>query len=228
MFRKLSDRGAFGRPKKYRSAVNAGLLNFGNDENTKALLHFNVSPFVDSAVGNETPLTISNTDVSLDTTNKKFGAGSGDFNGSSSFITFSLSSLPNLFLVSFRMRFNSVSSETQFFSMAPSGTLRMDISSTAYFRLLGSTSTTSAFKATADTWYHIGMLKYDTSSAALFINGTLIGTVTGAASTGITLGKEGGGTRFYLDGNIDEFRVQETTLTSAPSTIEVPTKEYAP
>lgn len=52
------------------------------DSYTKLLLHGDVFPFVD-AIGK----TVTNTDVTLDTTNKVFGAGSMAFNGSSAFLS---------------------------------------------------------------------------------------------------------------------------------------------
>ena len=77
MLKLLSDRGAFGRPNKYRSAVNAGLIYSYNDENSKLYLNGSLS---DSAAGNTSPITVTNNGVTLDGNNNLgFGTGEGDY-----------------------------------------------------------------------------------------------------------------------------------------------------
>jgi len=64
MFMKYSNRDAFGHPLKFRSASEAGLLSLPyNGENTKLLIWNEIA---DSAVGNEVPISISNSGVTLD------------------------------------------------------------------------------------------------------------------------------------------------------------------
>jgi len=75
MFSKLSNRDAWGRPKFYHSANEAGLLHNGNDEYTKLLLHFDETNAVwtDSS---STAKTVVNSSTTASTANKKFGAAS--------------------------------------------------------------------------------------------------------------------------------------------------------
>ena len=75
MFMKYSDRDDFGRLNKYRSLGAAGLLKAYNDANSKLFLDSSLS---DSAKGNGTPLTITNSGVSLNGSNN-LDFSSGDY-----------------------------------------------------------------------------------------------------------------------------------------------------
>lgn len=55
----------------------------GNDVNTKVLLHFDELPFADTAAGNASPAAVTNSGVTLDTENFKFGTASAKFANSS-------------------------------------------------------------------------------------------------------------------------------------------------
>ena len=78
MFSVISDRDAFGYPNKYRSAGEARLSFFGNDSFTKLLLHMD-EDFVDDSAYGRTPSLRG--DPTFDTTIKKFGSASGEFDG---------------------------------------------------------------------------------------------------------------------------------------------------
>jgi len=77
MLMKLNNRDAFGSPKRYRSASDAGLIHNGNDAYTKLLLHFDETDaaWTDSS---SSAKTVVNDSVTASTANKKFGAASCD------------------------------------------------------------------------------------------------------------------------------------------------------
>ena len=56
----------------------------GNDSYTKLLLHLDTSPFVDDS---HDDYTVTNNNVTRNTSIKKFGGGSGYFNGSNAYLS---------------------------------------------------------------------------------------------------------------------------------------------
>jgi len=113
MFIKLSDRDAFGRPNKYRSLSEAGLLGYGNNSYTKALLHGDgddeSTSIVNNARGGSEAWTASG-GAEIDTASKVFGSGSIYLPNGSAKVEADIAAPAGDFSVDFRLRLPASSS----------------------------------------------------------------------------------------------------------------------
>ena len=181
---------------------------------TELLLHGDAFPFVDSSL---TPKTVTNDGgVTLDTDNKKFGAGSMLFNGSSCSLT-----VPNSidfafgtddFTIDFWVKFNS--SRTYYMLVDRAlGDLRFFYNAGAAGFAVNTNEPDGAFQCelAIDTWYHIALVRYQ-NTIVVYVNGTAIGSrydgldLSNTAPLAIGNNFNLGGDN-PLDGNIDELRV---------------------
>jgi len=201
-----------------------------NVENTKLLLHFDGTDgavtTTDSSQSKHV-ITFEGT-AQLDTAQKVFGVSSLLLDGNSDYITAPDSNdwrfQDRDWTIDFRVRFTSVAASQGLWSQSePSGNQKSLlfnwIQSTNEFRVLystdGSTMTTLTFSWTpsADTWYHIAVVRSGTN-CYVFVDGTQIGstaTMTGSLFNSTTTNKIGrtddAAAIRYLDGWVDEFRV---------------------
>ena len=208
------------------------------DPDTKFLTHLNVSPFID-VIGK----TITNVNsVALATINKKFGAGSAQFNGSN-YLTLADNDDwyfgSGNFTIDYQLyvtsdsnfAINQKSNDNNYWVVAynrtAGHTLRL------YFVSGGTTLAgyTCPFTPSLSTWYHIAFVR-NGANALIFIDGISqslttdvsfgVGTMPNYA-VDLTIGQDNFGS--YYTGNIDELRISKD-IARWTSNFTPPTSEY--
>lgn len=237
-FSKLSNRDEFGYPLKFKSASEAGLVKLerGGDANTKLSLDFEDFPFADNAVGNTIPATITNSGVTRDMANKKFGKSSALFSSAYAYLD---CSVPKTL-----MENSDFSLEFFAYPTALSGrvwALNQD-TATAYTFALGFENTSvlvsvraGAYKTggtvTLNTWHHIKMVKHD-SKAYAFLDGVkVIDNITFSPVVYVDTMRIGAAlydaNTYKFSGNIDEVRLQFGDMSEQTgATCAVPDKPF--
>jgi lambda repressor-like predicted transcriptional regulator len=239
----------FSDVSKYSLQDSAKILIGNNkaqlDIYTKALLHMDEGTFKD-----ELGHTITNSGVTLDTTNKVFGNGSAYFNGSS-YLTIPASSDFNFgindFTIDFRFRVNSLPSTNQYgildvYSTNNDHYLLIYLSSTGGLivqRVLSSTLqykfVTSDGIVSANNWYNIRIVRKG-SNMYIFKDGVLQSTtLTGTFTTSSLvssdvypcyIGVQKTGTApYYMTGNVDELKIMNG-IALTTSNYSIPTSAF--
>lgn len=196
----------------------------GIDSYTKLLLHCNGSDasttFTDSEI---TPKTMTaNGNAQIDTAQSKFGGASGLFDGTGDTVTTGDNADwdfgTGAFTIDFWVRFNSVA-QARLLEIGNKGTIGIGIMyetppSGIHLVINGTTITFSTWTPSANTWYHVAVVRSG-SSLYVFIDGTQLGsTETNSADiSGSTEGFICGGwnsiTTQNLNGWLDEVRVSK-------------------
>ncbi len=212
------------------------------DADTKLLLHMNgidaSTTFTDDSV---TPHTVTaNGNAQIDTAYKKFGTGSGLFDGTGDYL-----SIPDhadfdfsggIFTVDVWIRPTAIGNTMYIYTQGNSSTyhtnLRIHSTGTLRFNVINTVSIismTSTSTISANTWTHVAVVE-NGDSWYLFINGILEDSITDTDRTPNYIGDIiigafvdfGNG----FDGHIDEFRVSNGTARWTadfiPPTIEYP------
>ena len=226
----------------------------GIDTYTKLLLHCDgadgSTTFSDSSNNNHT--VTANGSVEIDTAQSKFGGASGLFTSTSS----DYLSVPdsadwnfgsNPFTVDFWIRpIEDLDSQNrgffrqrvdwgnQIFCFVDGGRLSLRVKSGSVITV--SLGMASPYGWTANTWYHIAVIRGwggNTDDWALCIDGTAEATVTDsdsvpdyAAPFEVGRAEDAGGTLYYFNGHIDEFRVSKG-IARWTSNFTPPTKAYS-
>ena len=209
----LSKRDEFGYPLKFDTVSDAKLRrSSGNDEYTKLLLHGD-SLFTDSS---SSAHVFTNSGTTIDTTNKKFGAGSLYFSGAYIQATASTDwDLGSLFTVDFWIRPTALGSYQKVISTQQSG---------AYYEFMITNSNYIASENSAgggikqgttalaiNTWYHVA-ITFDGTNIKIWLNGALDATHAYtnafATSNGLRIGQNGQGGESF-SGQIDELRISK-------------------
>ena len=223
--------GHFHNGKIYISYTDTSVFpDIALDSYTKILLHCNAVPVVDE-IGN----VVTNTDVTLNTTNKVFGTGSLAFNGTTSKLSFADSDNYNLgtgnWTKDFRIRFTAIGGGSY------RGIFQQRVDANNYFTMytnssgyvvvefvsggvtlfsLNSNGPGPFAQPVVDTWYHFEVFRWGTglNNIALYINGVDQTGIIGNLAIGQSLpdlaatfeiGLGYDGITFH-NGNIDEFR----------------------
>ncbi len=212
------------------------------DASTALLLHMDgadaSTTFTDR--GSTVHTITANSDAQIDTDFKKFGTGSGKFDGTGDYLStpdhadwnFSTDELT----IDFWVRFNAVSGTQTFFytqntdqvyltHTSPS-TLQVNIRNGVDQLLWNITWTPSV-----DTWYHIALIRGWGGVAddwAVAVNGSSIGTTTDSITcpdVADTFKIAGTGAGNYVNGWIDEFRVSKD-VARWTANFTPPTRQY--
>ena len=192
--------------------INFGIIN----ENLKAWYKFN--DYLDSS-GNNYNLVSTSTTLSN---------GIVTFNGSTSYLSGTIATLPSGFSVSFWAYRTAAISGTGFvfFILGATGTANQ--SCQVYCNASGNYCidywegggllSSSVYTTDINTWIHFVMVINGTTTRTLYRNGVSIatGTPTGTLSmnTSISIGKGNGG-QLYFTGSIDDLRFYNSVLTAA-------------
>ena len=219
----------------------------GIDSFTKLMLHMN-SDFSDSSGSGHTP-TVSG--ATIDTSIKKFGAGSGKFvNASSQYVSYP-DSLDwffgtDDFTIDLQLRLTGVPERTMLVNSFQTSSnywfVEYDdtLNKLRFANWLSSSYTvhwTVNWTASLNTWYHIALVRKGTTinDWDFYINGTAItagktlvnGNWNGAVSDfagNLFIGKHGQNVG-YADGNIDELRISKG-IARWTSNFTPPVSEY--
>ena len=203
---------------------------------TVLLLGFNANSsgaqFADESFANRGDNGVTNPEPTLDTTIKKFGAGSASFDGSSQWLAWSDSAAWHFdtgdFTIEFWIRFDAakIESEQTIISQWVSSTNNRSwifqyrgADATNVLRFTYSTNgtstaalSTSSWTPTASQWYHIAI---DRASGTLriYVDGVMLASASAAvslfnATADLRIGShtDSGGSG-HVDGNMDEVRI---------------------
>lgn len=215
----------------------------GNDENTKVLLHFDELPFTDTAAGNTSPAAVTNSGVTLDTDNFKFGTASAKFANSSNNLKVTvpqalMMSSPWLVDCWFKVDDGQWSDYCRIFTQDDEQN-----GGWTYYLMSGNrvgvwvrnvTPNEPASAAlTPDDWHYATLVYYNAKFYG-FVDGVRF-TVQDGSTEGflnyIMLGKRIQSTSYSLRGNIDEFRLQlldESEISKwIGATIPIPDAPYS-
>lgn len=206
-----------------------------DDSYTKVLLHFagtnNSTTFTDESAKTWT----ARGNAVISTTEKRFGAASGLFDGNGDWIDtpdsddFYLDDGSNStsWTIDFWTRWDVdpgtntegfcgqlTNGDNYFYFQLDNNTLRFANKNTSAGENI---IITNSFNPAANTWYHIALVKAGTTGYLMFVNGQQIGTTqtdtdsmvnrTGVFTIGAS--KTGSTTFQYFSGNIDEFRLSK-------------------
>lgn len=215
----------------------------GNDENTKVLLHFDELPFTDTAAGNTSPAAVTNSGVTLDTDNFKFGTASAKFANSSNNLKVTvpqalMMSSPWLVDCWFKVDDGQWSDYCRIFTQDDEQTggwtyyLMSGNRVGVWVRNVTPDEPTSA-ALTPNDWHYATLVYYNAKFYG-FVDGVRF-TVQDCSTEGflnyIMLGKRIQSTSYSLRGNIDEFRLQlldESEISKwIGATIPVPDAPYS-
>lgn len=215
----------------------------GNDVNTKVLLHFDELPFADTAAGNASPAAVTNSGVTLDTENFKFGTASAKFANSSNNLKVAvpqaqMMASPWLADCWFKVDDGQWSEYSRIFTQDDEQN-----GGWTYYLMSGNrvgvwvrnvTPDEPASAALTPGDWHYAALVYHDSKFYGFIDGVRFTVQDGSAEgflNYIMLGKRIQSTSYSLRGNIDEFRFQlldEAEIGKwTGTTIPVPTTPYS-
>lgn len=223
----------------YDAVVHGG----GNDENTKVLLHLDEETFTDTAAGNTTPATVTNSGVTLDTENFKFGAASAKFAGGSNNLKVTVPQLqmmgsPWLVDCWFKVDDGQWNDYFRLFTQDDEQN-----GGWTYYLMSGNrvgvwvrnvTPDEPASPALTPGDWHYATLVYYNAKFYAFVDGVRFAIIDGSSEgflSYIMLGKRIQSTSYSLRGNIDEFRFQlldEAEIDKwIGATIPVPTSPYS-
>ena len=192
----------------------------GNDVNTKVLLHFDELQFADTAAGNASPAAVTNSGVTLDTENFKFGTASAKFANSSNNLKVAvpqaqMMASPWLADCWFKVDDGQWNEYCRIFTQDDEQNGGWN-----YYLMSGNrvgvwvrgiTPNEPASQQLSATDWHYAALVYYNAKFYGFIDGVRF-TVQDGSSEGflnyIMLGKRIQSTSYSLRGNIDEFRFQ--------------------
>lgn len=215
----------------------------GNDVNTKVLLHFDELPFADTAAGNASPAAVTNSGVTLDTENFKFGTASAKFANSPNNLKVAvpqaqMMASPWLADCWFKVDDGQWSEYSRIFTQDDEQN-----GGWTYYLMSGNrvgvwvrnvTPDEPASAALTPGDWHYAALVYHDSKFYGFIDGVRFTVQDGSAEgflNYIMLGKRIQSTSYSLRGNIDEFRFQlldEAEIGKwTGTTIPVPTTPYS-
>lgn len=215
----------------------------GNDVNTKVLLHFDELPFADTAAGNASPAAVTNSGVTLDTENFKFGTASAKFANSSNNLKVAvpqaqMMASPWLADCWFKVDDGQWREYRRIFTQDDEQN-----GGWTYYLMSGNrvgvwvrnvTPDEPASAALTPGDWHYAALVYHDSKFYGFIDGVRFTVQDGSAEgflNYIMLGKRIQSTSYSLRGNIDEFRFQlldEAEIGKwTGTTIPVPTTPYS-
>ncbi len=219
----------------------------GIDSYTKLMLHMN-SDFSDSSDSGHTP-TVSG--ATIDTTIKKFGAGSGKFVSASSQYVLYPDSLDWYFVIGdftldFRIRFTSFTGIVSFVNSFQNSSnywaawFDSDLNVLRFANWLSSSYTVHwkvDWSPSLNTWYHIALVRKGTTindwdfyieGGALTTGKVLVSGSWGAAVSDFTgnlfIGKHGQNIQYH-NGHIDELRISKG-IARWTSNFTPPTSEY--
>lgn len=224
----------------------------GLNSNTKLLLHCNGSDgsttFTDESDSNHTVTAVAT--AQIDTAVKKFGSGSLWLDGNSDYLSIPDSTDWDIFAstsddwtIDFWVKLNLVGSFDCFFSQASDTSNRFSIEHRIgygiyIYGVIGGTPFLSgvATGEIADSnWHHIAVVK-KANEIGIYKDGNQIRyetfSITATFSSDINIGRHAALGR-YVDGQMDEFRIQKSNYFGAnpvsglTDTITAPTEEYA-
>lgn len=215
----------------------------GNDVNTKVLLHFDELPFFDIAAGNASPAAVTNSGITLDTENFRFGTASARFAGGSNNLKVAvpqaqMMALPWLVDCWFKVDGGQWGDYLRIFTQddEQNGGWTYYLMSGnrvgVWVRNVTPDEPTSA-ALTPDDWHYATLVYYNAKFYG-FVDGVRF-TVQDGSTEGflnyIMLGKRIQSTSYSLRGNIDEFRLQlldESEISKwIGATIPVPAAPYS-
>ena len=215
----------------------------GNDVNTKVLLHFDELPFADTAAGNASPAAVTNSGVTLDTENFKFGTASAKFANSSNNLKVAvpqaqMMASPWLADCWFKVDDGQWNEYCRIFTQDDEQnggwTYYLMSSNRVGVWVRGITPNEPASAALTPGDWHYAALVYYNAKFYGFIDGVRFTVQDGSAEgflNYIMLGKRIQSTSYSLRGNIDEFRFQlldEAEIGKwTGTTIPVPTAPYS-
>lgn len=219
----------------------------GIDSDTALIMDLDATPFDDASTSNNKG-NASNTGVTLDTTNKVFGAGSASFNGSSYFTYaddadwdyFSATNTDRT--VDCRLKLGNTTQTCQLFGQAESANdewftyytpnvvgILMDSGGANVINFNGTLNDTN--------WHHVAWIKVQ-NEYGIYLDGTQIAYLqdndTDTFAAPFAVGQRRGGLNdLSFTGNIDELRYQKSNYFEASpnvgltDTITVPTEAYS-
>ncbi len=138
--------------------------------------------------------------------------GALSFNGSSSYVSFTATSIYDNFSVSLWVNLYNVTTSSWIIGNGLTG---IRYNGTDFKMQVVLTLSTALSWTKVNSWAHIILERTAPTTYDLYINNTLLGTMTCADSTGLQfglLGKRSDG--FYLNGQIDNLRIYNRVLTS--------------
>ncbi|RLI63482.1 MAG: hypothetical protein DRO67_05645 [Candidatus Asgardarchaeum californiense] len=215
----------------------------GNDSYTKLLLHMDTTPFVDDS---HEIFPVTNNNVTINTSIKKFGGGSGYFNGSSAYLSvpdsdnFDFGSSD--FTIDLWVRISNISSNNPLVSQTDNASsnisFRLFYASNNVLRFGYSTDGTNLVEnnrtwiPTANIWHHVAVTRNGTVGK-IFVDGTQIGAnidFTGItlynSSSDLKIGNDWPGNN-YFGGFMDEIRLSNG-IARWTSNFTPPTEPYSP
>ena len=195
------------------SSDKLSFIAYSGNANTKLLLHCDgtdaSTTFTDSSPSAHT--VTANADAQIDTAQKKFGTGSGLFDGTGDYL-----SVPDHadwdfgtgdFTIDFWVRFNSVGNADFIDRNNTSDFTVQYLSPNLLLQVGGSSVVSVAWTPAADTWYHIAATRLS-GVAYLFLNGILQGSAANTTNiNSATALSIGGANGRLLNGWLDEFRI---------------------
>lgn len=215
----------------------------GNDVNTKVLLHFDELPFFDIAAGNASPAAVTNSGITLDTENFRFGTASAKFANSSNNLKVTvpkalMMSSPWLADCWFKVDDGQWNEYCRIFTQddEQNGGWNYYLTSGnrvgVWVRNVTPNEPASAALTPGD-WHYAALVYYNAKFYG-FVDGVRF-TVQDGSTEGflnyIMLGKRIQSTSYSLRGNIDEFRLQlldESEISKwIGATIPVPAAPYS-
>lgn len=192
----------------------------GNDANTKVLLHFDELPFFDIAAGNASPAAVTNSGITLDTENFRFGTASARFAGGSNNLKVAvpkaqMRDLPWLADCWFKVDDGQWSEYRRIFTQddeqTGGWTYYLMSSNRVGVWVRGITPDEPASQQLSATDWHYAALVYFNFKLYAFVDGARFAVVDCTPASFldyIMLGKRISESGYSLCGNIDEFRLQ--------------------
>jgi hypothetical protein len=203
--------------------------------NTSLLCNFTNAGIIDNT-GKNNLETVGN--AQIDTTTKKFGTGSLEFDGNGDYLLSPSTPLLGIdsgdFTIECWVYFNSVSGFQCIYdlrSVQPSSAPLVYIAGNSRLNYLFNSSTPVAFgpnPLTTGTWYHVAWVRSG-STHTLYVDGQSQATFTstaGVSSSAITVGaRQAGGAADWLNGYIDDLRITKG-VARYTSNFSVPTSTF--
>ena len=176
-----------------------------------SLLMLHGETVVDSSANN---WTLTNTNVTASSVQKKFGTNSLSFNGTSSNLllpnnaAFSLST----YTIEAWIYVNSLASDMGFYSSSSVGNIVCVIKNTGAVNIsnnIGYSTTSATTPITTGAWFHLALV--NNAGVTVYVNGNSI--VTQASSTNMNYGYIGSiASSTYFNGYMDEFRISNSAI----------------
>lgn len=190
----------------------------------------------DSTVVDAKGAAITNTGVTVNTTTKKMGAGSGRFNGSS-YVDLPASSGydygTDVFTIEGWFNVDSIAGTNPIFSMANRGLLfqLQGAAPVFYINGVGANWAGNAGSVTATSWNHFALVRIASGVCTFYLNGVATGSTPthteslGSATVISSLGRDATGGAF-MTGYLDDFRITKGvaryTANFTPPTVPYP------